>query len=425
MTLGNSITQGNTDFPGYRYHLWKMLLDEGIDVELVGSHTTNNEGDPAVKGTTYNGKVYTNRNEGHWGWSTDEVLNGRDGQGNLASWLQGYTPDFALIHLGTNDMFKQCEAGESPDKACYQETINELREVIRQIRTKNPAVTILLAQLIPAYANKVGTDAAFNIQELNRRIPVLANELNTDDSPVVVVDQYTGFDPYFDPDNPSNNKDTWDGVHPNTSGELKMARIWYAAIDPAITPQPVELSSFSAHSTLNGYPQLVWTTASETDNAYFEVQRSEDGTSFKAIAQVKGSGTTATAQHYTYTDTTAPARQLYYRLKQVDTDGTSSYSKVVQVQLRERKQSLKVYPTRSGGAPHVTLLLQHNLATAEADIHIYTSEGRLVHQLERVSSSDGQLNTIIPLNRLHGAGLYFVRVTTADKVYNSEFIVEH
>ncbi|GHA74509.1 GDSL-type esterase/lipase family protein [Pontibacter akesuensis] len=414
LTLGNSITQGNTEFPGYRYPLWKMLVDEGMDVELVGSHDTNEGGDPAVKGTVYNGKVYTNRNEGHWGWSTDEILNGRDIMtGNLASWLEDYTPDIALIHLGTNDMFRQC--GGNPN--CYEETISELREVVRVLRNDNANIKIFMAQLIPADPQKVGPAIAQNIERLNALIPALVNDLNTTRSPVVLVDQFTGF-------NPTMGVDTHDGVHPNTSGELKMASKWFAAIEPSITPLPVELSSFTARSTSQGFVQLAWTTASEQDNAFFEVQHSSDGTTFTARSQVKGAGTTATAQQYTYTDSVAANGPNYYRLKQVDTDGTSSYSKVVQVEVAEKAQALKVYPTKSNGAAHVTLHLQHNDPTAETAVDVYTSEGRLVHRQQGLQSRGSSLLTRIPINLLHGAGLYFVRVMTGGSVYTSKFIVE-
>ncbi|GAB3529399.1 hypothetical protein GCM10027443_08640 [Pontibacter brevis] len=223
LSLGNSVTQGTTHHPGYRHRLWQKLIDAGIDAEFVGSHDVNYGGDPEVKNRVYKGKSYTNRNEGHWGWYTDEILRGRIGKGNLAQWLQTYTPDIALVHLGSNDMLRQCGAGKSVNKPCYQETIDELKKVIQQIRHKNPAVTILLAQLIPMQEE----EAAHRIKELNKRLPALVKELNTPHSPVILVDQYTGFDP-------TRGADTWDGIHPNASGEEKMAQKWFDALKPLL-----------------------------------------------------------------------------------------------------------------------------------------------------------------------------------------------
>ncbi|PRY10346.1 putative secreted protein (Por secretion system target) [Pontibacter ummariensis] len=411
MCLGNSITQGNTENPGYRYRLWQKLIDAGVDVQLVGSHAVNEGGDSPVEGTVYKGVPYINRNEGHWGWTVDEILSGRDGKGHLSRWLQSYTPDIALIHLGTNDMFRQCGTGNT----CYQETIDELKEVVSQIRAKNPTVAVYLAQLIPAYEQKVGPGAAKNIRELNKRIPALVKELHTATSPVVLVDQHAGFDP-------TTGVDTWDGVHPNASGEAKMAQKWFNAIEIPSAPLPTELTSFTGRSTEEGYIQLVWETASEKDNAYFEVQQSTDGDTFELAGKVTGAGTTATPQRYTFTDSTVSARSVYYRLKQVNTNGTSSLSEVVQVEVPERELALTVFPTKSSGHS-VTLHLLEGQATTEAEVYVYTSEGKLVQQPKKLKSRNGVFRTRILTGQLQGAGLYFVRVVVASKVYQTEFMI--
>jgi len=215
MCLGDSITQGSKQHPSYRYRLWKKLIDHAFDVEFVGTAHANFGGDPYVKGTKHKGKTYANRHEGHWGWTADEILNGKAGEGKLQNRLQDYTPDVVLMHLGTNDMFRN-----QP----LDETVNELREIVRQLRADHPSVTIFIAQLIPADAQRVGPQAAQNIQLLNARIPALVQELHTAASPLILVDQFSGFDP---------TADTYDGVHPDGSGEEKMAQKWYVALTTA------------------------------------------------------------------------------------------------------------------------------------------------------------------------------------------------
>ncbi|MDX5437019.1 MAG: cellulose-binding protein, partial [Pontibacter sp.] len=296
-----------------------------------------------------------------------------------------------------------------------ESTIREVEELVKEIRKKNPLVTILLAQLIPIWYDKVGGATVDRLNSFNAQIPPLAQRLNTPESPVIVVDQFTGFDP-------TPNADTWDGIHPNSSGEEKMAQKWYDALDPVITPLPVELVSFSARSNAEGHVALAWQTSSETDNAYFEIQRSDNGKTFTPIGRVEGAGTTSIAQSYTYTDSSAMG-EVYYRLRQVDTDSTHNYSNVVQVRLPDRAVGLQVFPTSSSGQ-HLTLHLQHNSTVPEADVLIYTSEGRLVHQIHNVASDRGSVRTRIPTHELHGAGLYLVRVVTTDRVYHTEFVVE-
>ena len=92
---------------------------------------------------------------------------------------------------------------------------------------------------------------------------------------------------------------------------------------------PVELTSFTAIADY-GVVELSWITATETNNQGFEVQRSAGG-EFEAIAFVEGHGTTTEVQAYSYTDRSVSVGSYSYRLKQVDFDGTTSYSSIVEV----------------------------------------------------------------------------------------------
>ncbi|MBE0551337.1 MAG: DUF4397 domain-containing protein [Ignavibacterium sp.] len=94
---------------------------------------------------------------------------------------------------------------------------------------------------------------------------------------------------------------------------------------------PVELSSFSAN--VNGTDvNLTWSTATETNNNGFEIQR-KSGEEFVTIGFVRGNGTTTEIQNYSYTDSKLPVGSYSYRLKQVDFDGSFEYSSVVNVDL--------------------------------------------------------------------------------------------
>lgn len=97
----------------------------------------------------------------------------------------------------------------------------------------------------------------------------------------------------------------------------------------AVAPLPVTLVSFTAAAAPNRAVRLDWQTASEVNNDYFEVQRSLDGQQFTALSQVKGHGTPGQASAYSFTDA-APgdAATCYYRLRQVDLDGSFSFGPV-------------------------------------------------------------------------------------------------
>lgn len=93
---------------------------------------------------------------------------------------------------------------------------------------------------------------------------------------------------------------------------------------------PVELASFTAVTQYNQV-DLRWITATEINNAGFEVQRKAENGAFEKIAYVEGKGTTTEITPYTYTDVVDQAGVYYYRLKQVDYDGTYEYSHLVKV----------------------------------------------------------------------------------------------
>ena len=216
LPLGDSITQAEINRASYRYPLWKKLVDSGIQFDLVGS--MQKQQDKYSKGEPpqpdYNGKAFDRDHEGHFAWAIEEIFIGRDfdngsGSGKLQEWVQGYDADIVLIHLGTNDAFK---------RQSNKSSLKELEKVIGILRDDNPGVVVLLAKLIPT-KRKPGDAKA--VKSLNNAIPRLAKRLSTKESPVIVVDQFSGFDAAAD---------TYDGVHPNESGEEKMAQVWFDAI---------------------------------------------------------------------------------------------------------------------------------------------------------------------------------------------------
>jgi hypothetical protein len=95
---------------------------------------------------------------------------------------------------------------------------------------------------------------------------------------------------------------------------------------------PVELTSFIATTSGNNV-KLSWSTATELNNSGFEVERRTANGEWRKIGFVKGAGTTTTAQNYSYVDKELSVGKYYYRLKQVDFDGSYEYSKSVEVDI--------------------------------------------------------------------------------------------
>ena len=137
------------------------------------------------------------------------------------------------MHLGTNDIVQQNKA--------VTDIIAAFTKLIGTMRTSNPKMKIIVRLSYPACAYATLSDMHLltlasqvaqiiplgignyngKVQELNRAIVPWAQGLNTTQSPIWVVDQYTGF---------SGSADLRDGVHPNDSGDVKMANVWYPAV---------------------------------------------------------------------------------------------------------------------------------------------------------------------------------------------------
>ena len=164
------------------------------------------------------------------------------------------------------------------------------------------------------------------------------------------------------------------------------------------TPLPVKWASFKGTVLENRAVQLSWQTATERNNSYFEVQRSSDAELFTALGQVKGVDTSDKLNTYSFTDNQPTLGTNYYRLKQVDTDGTSSYSKTIAVIFRGGN-FLTIYPNPA--TDQVSIQLKD--AVAIQSVSLYDQSGRMLRQLNAARTvSVGNL----------APGVYYLEVVT-------------
>jgi hypothetical protein len=124
----------------------------------------------------------------------------------------------------------------------------------------------------------------------------------------------------------------WEDFASTYAGTTWTIAAYTGTFSPFIVASPgavlaVELSDFKVKSTQKS-ALLTWTTASEKDNAYFDVQQSTNGTDFQTVGQVKGSGTTTVEKFYSFEHKDPSVGVNYYRLKQVDANGTATLSAV-------------------------------------------------------------------------------------------------
>ena len=179
-------------------------------------------------------------------------------------------------------------------------------------------------------------------------------------------------------------------------------------------PLPVELISFTA-KLANDNAELEWRTASEQDNDYFSVESSVDGRVFHPIGQVTGNGTTQLQRRYTFTDRNISkykSEEIYYRLRQVDYNGTFEFSPIryVSVPGLPDAVTLKAFPVPFDDYLQVQVTSNEELAS---DIVLYNAQGRIM-QSQALQLKRG-INTISFTELSLTSGIYFLKVTTADQ----------
>jgi hypothetical protein len=119
---------------------------------------------------------------------------------------------------------------------------------------------------------------------------------------------------------------------PDGSNSFTTSSPYFIDVDNG-TVTPVELSSFTASVNAEGNVLLYWTTATEINNQMFEIERRSKEGQFITIGYVEGYGTTTEPQEYSYVDNTVGTGIYYYRLKQIDFNGTYEYSDEIEVEV--------------------------------------------------------------------------------------------
>jgi fibronectin-binding autotransporter adhesin len=175
-------------------------------------------------------------------------------------------------------------------------------------------------------------------------------------------------------------------------------------------PLPVQLLSFTA-ARQGTTVRTAWTTASEKNSAYFVVQRSADGRTFSDGQQVVAQGNSLMRHDYAAVDTKPLPGTSYYRLRQVDLDGTVAYSPVATVHFDDvlAAPALVVYPNPNAGQ-HFQVLAT-NLALAGGTVQLFDNVGRLL--LTQIVPASAAEASIQPAQTL-ASGLYLVTWQTAD-----------
>ncbi|KAJ1569953.1 hypothetical protein HK096_008708 [Nowakowskiella sp. JEL0078] len=300
LPLGDSITG---PYGCWRALLYQKLNSAGYDlnnIDFVGNQTGPGCSVP-----------YDFNNEGHLGFEAVNIAS----QNLLVGWLVDAKPDIVTMFLGTND----CLYGQSTTSILAAYTT-----LVAQMRASNPKVVILVAQIIPMnYSSCVGCNS--RVIDLNSQIPAWATSLTTSNSPITVVDQYTGFD---------ISTDLIDGLHPNDpSGITKIANKWFTPFVSALKllgVTPVRSGPSATFSCFDVIPpwgtcaqQLSWgNCAASWMFGYCQQTCGSCGTS-STITSTTSITPTSTTTRSTTTTTTTSANPLSTTTTKTTTSTTS------------------------------------------------------------------------------------------------------
>lgn len=184
-------------------------------------------------------------------------------------------------------------------------------------------------------------------------------------------------------------------------------------------PLPIELLALSA-SCQTDRTEIQWTTASETNNNFFTIERSADASLFEVLKTVPGSSNSNYIISYNTTDDKPLAGTSYYRLKQTDYDGSSKYSNIISVSCggAEDDLSISLANTNSQGNVFIGVNTPYG---GNYNINIIDATGKMIFS-DVVSWGKGLNTAEIDLNL--SAGIYFISIGNEFKTVNRKMLVK-
>lgn len=181
---------------------------------------------------------------------------------------------------------------------------------------------------------------------------------------------------------------------------------------------PVTWLSFTAEKSGANTVLLNWSTANELNNDHFEVERSNDGSNFAMITNIKAGANPNQVQKYAYTDKAAQQGDNYYRVKQVDLDGRFTYTDIKKVTLDGASTFFSIRPN-----PAVDkAILVANTRLNNVRISMVSTTGKIVYTTTQIIVNAGDVLTI-PVSNL-AKGIYMIKITSDEGNKTEKLVVQ-
>ncbi len=190
-----------------------------------------------------------------------------------------------------------------------------------------------------------------------------------------------------------------------------------------VNPLPIELLSFTANynsdlptGQAGNTVDLKWSTASETNNDYFTIERSADGIFFNEVNIIDGAGNSTSTLNYSTVDGSPLTNVSYYRLKQTDYNGNYSYSKIVSVEKNENDfEIISAHYTESQN--QFVVYLNCN-ADCKITVELYDLMGRKIYSsIENTLGKNSEI--LIPTDKI-AEGIYLIKAFNGKKMISKK-----
>jgi hypothetical protein len=171
---------------------------------------------------------------------------------------------------------------------------------------------------------------------------------------------------------------------------------------------PVELTAFFAMNVENGI-MLKWTTATESNNSGFMIERSTNKTDFNDVTFINGNGTTTEVSDYEYVDQVSKPGTYYYRLRQIDFDGSINYSNIVEAEVEGPDVFVlsQNYPNPFNPSTMIKFSLP---VDSHVKIELFSTLGEKVDELTNREFSIGSHEINFDASKLSN-GVYYYTIT--------------
>jgi hypothetical protein len=181
---------------------------------------------------------------------------------------------------------------------------------------------------------------------------------------------------------------------------------------------PIELLSFNAIQKVN-IVELTWATATELNNDFYTIERSDDGINFKDIEKIDGAGISSNVLFYSTKDINPLNGLSYYRLKQTDFSGRNTYSKIVSVEYKNTNDlEFEIVPNPSIDNVISNIVL-NTIPNGLITIEITNTQGEILYEVTKKHDSNK-----IEIPNHFAKGIYFVKVIHSDFIQTKRMMIK-